>query len=269
MAENDTGQGAVQPSATPPVFASSSSALKPDTKLGRRTVTGAVSGVTINPEDIADTTGVSTTEATSARVRESAGPTSFGYIGQNLVDANGTIARGQYDVENEAYDILVNFGDTTERLTKLRALQSRGLYGSSKVGATGFDSQDLSVAKDLARYANARGVTADVALNMLLTEFAPQGTGRRIRTTAKEDIRATFRSVARNTLGRDLSPAQIERFVKAYEGMEVTEGTGGVKAPSIQSAAQATIDTQYGAEAGAVGMLSLFDLMDQKIKGLA
>jgi hypothetical protein len=271
MAENGTGQGAAQPAATPPpAFGSSSTALKPDTKLERRTVTPkAVEGVTVDPKDIVDVSSISPQEATSARLRETAAPASFGYIGQNLVDSNGMIARGQYDVENEAYDILVNFGTTAERLTKLRALQSRGLYGSSKVGATGFDSQDLSVAKDLARYANARGVTADVALNMLLTEFAPQGTGRKIRTTAKEDIRATFRSVARNTLGRDLSPAQIERFVKAYEGMEVTEGTGGVKAPSIQSAAQATIDTQYGAEAGAVGMLSLFDLMDEKIKGLA
>jgi hypothetical protein len=267
MAGENTGNTTQQPSSTPPpIGTGSGSSLSPTTKLPRRVVK-VVGDVKIDPNDIVDSVTVSPQEVTSARIRQSSG--GFGYVGQNLVDANGSLVRGQYDPETEAYDILVNLGDTNERLTKLQALKNRGLYGSSKVGVTGFDSQDLSVAKDLARFANSRGVTADVAFNMLLTEVAPQGTGRKIRTTAKEDIRQTFRTVARNTLGRELTPEQVERFVKAYEGMEVTEATGGAKAPSIQNAAQASIETQYGAEASAVGMLSLFDLMDQKIKGLA
>jgi hypothetical protein len=61
----------------------------------------------------------------------------------------------------------------------------------------------------------------------------------------------------------------IEKFVKAFEGQEITEARGGPKAPSIANAAEAQIEQQYGAEAASVGMLSLFDILDKSIKGLA
>jgi hypothetical protein len=119
------------------------------------------------------------------------------------------------------------------------------------------------------RFANAQGVTADVAYSQLLTTFKASGGAKRIRTTAQEDIRAVFKDATRKMLGRDVSNDVIEKFVKAYEGKEITEGTGGVKAPSLQTAAEAQVEQQFGAEAGAVGMLSLFDILDKSIKGLA
>jgi hypothetical protein len=62
----------------------------------------------------------------------------------------------------------------------------------------------------------------------------------------------------------------IEKFVRAYEGKEITEGQGGVKAPSLQTAAEMhRWNSSMVLRLHAVGMLSLFDILDKSIKGLA
>lgn len=259
-----------QPSADAPSgLSSGTTGLNPKQKLARREVTAvAMEGFQATPEDIVDTTPISGKEETSARVREIAGPSSFGYIGQSLVDSNGVITRGQYDPANEAYSELAKM-NTSERLTFLNSLAARGLYGSSKPSTTGFDTRDFSAMGEFLRFANAQGVTSDVAYSQLLTTFKAVGGGARIRTTAKEDIRSVFKDATRKMLGRDVSNDEIEKFVKAYEGKEITEGKGGVKAPSLQTAAEVQVEQQFGGEAKAIGMANLMDLMDKKIKGLA
>lgn len=260
-----------EPSADAPfALSGGGSSLAPTTKLAPRQVKGnQIAGYEIDPKDIVSVTPTGPDVSTSARVRETVGPSSFGYIGQNLVNNQGIISRGQYNVDEEAYNELVELGSFAERKAVLESLRQRGLYGSGKVSATGLDSGDISAMKELLRFANSQGVTVDVALNQVLTQFSPSGSGRAIRTTAKQDIRKVFRDSVRTMLGRDVSDAEVNRFVKAYEGMEITEAKGGVKAPTLASAAEAQVEQQYGAEAGAVGMLSLFDILDQKIKGLA
>jgi len=258
-----------QPGAEAPGLYAGTSGLDPNQKLGVRQVKGAtLAGFTPGEGDVVSTTPVSTTETTSARAREIAGPTSFGYVGQNLVDSRGIITRGQYDPSKEAYAELAKM-DLVERQAFLSSLAARGLYGSGKPSPTGFDSKDFSAMGDFLRFANSQGVTSDVAYSQFLTTFKASGGGRRVRTTAKEDIRAVFKDATRKMLGRDVTNDEIEKFVKAYEGKEITEGTGGVKAPSLQTAAELQVEQQYGAEAASVGMLSLFDILDKSIKGLA
>jgi hypothetical protein len=258
-----------QPVADAPGLSAGTSGLDPKQKLQVRQVKGAtLAGFTPGEGDVVSTTPVSPTETTSARAREIAGPTSFGYVGQNLVDSRGIITRGQYDPSKEAYAELAKM-DLVERQTFLNSLAARGLYGSGKPSPTGFDSKDFSAMGDFLRFANSQGVTSDVAYSQFLTTFKASGGSKRVRTTPKEDIRSIFRTVSGVTLGRQLPPDVIERFVKAFEGLETTEATGGPKAPSIANAAEAQIEQQYGAEASSVGMLSLFDILDKSIKGLA
>jgi hypothetical protein len=124
--------------------------------------------------------------------------------------------------------------------------------------------------QDFLLYSNSKRVTGDVGLSLLLAEFGNVGGGgAAIRTTAKEDIRAVFKNATSRILGREVPPNVIERFVKSFEGMEITEAKGGARAPSLQTAAEAQVEKQFGAEAGAVGMMSLFDILDKSIKGLA
>jgi hypothetical protein len=259
------------PSSTPPdALSSGTKGLASDVKLPVRQAKPSTKNVELNPEDIVGVAMPSPNEVTSARAREIAGPTSFGYIGQNLVGADGTITRGQYDPSNEAYSELARMTDPAVRLGFLNSLKSRGLYGSSKVSTTGFDTQDLDAMKQFLMFANSQGVTADVAHSQLLTMYpATGGGGTAIRTTAKADIRSVFKNTTRQLLGRDLSPDEIEKFVRAYEGKEITEARGGVKAPSIANAAEEAVQKQYGGEAEAMGMANLMDILDKKIKGLA
>ena len=258
----------IQPGAEAPGLSAGTSGLDPNQKLKPREVKLALQGFEPGEGDIVSTTPVSTTETTSARAREIAGPTSFGYVGQNLVDSRGFITRGQYDPSKEAYAELAKM-DLVERQAFLGSLAARGLYGSGKPSPTGFDSKDFSAMGDFLRFANSQGVTSDVAYSQFLTTFKASGGGKAVRTTPKQDIRSIFKTVSGVTLGRQLPPDVIERFVKAFEGLEITEATGGPKAPSIANAAEAQIEQQYGAEAASVGMLSLFDILDKSIKGLA
>ena len=258
----------MQPGAEAPGLSAGTSGLDPNQKLKPREVKLALQGFEPGEGDIVSTTPVSTTETTSARAREISGPTSFGYVGQNLVDSRGFITRGQYDPSKEAYAELAKM-DLVERQAFLSSLAARGLYGSGKPSPTGFDSKDFSAMGDFLRFANSQGVTSDVAYSQFLTTFKGGGRGRAVRTTPKQDIRSIFKTVSGVTLGRQLPPDVIERFVKAFEGLEITEATGGPKAPSIANAAEAQIEEQYGAEAASVGMLSLFDILDKSIKGLA
>ena len=257
------------PSSTPPdALSSGTKGLASDVQLPKRMVKGAAEGVTIDEADIIAAPKPSTNEITSARAREITGSSSFGYIGQNLVNSDGIAVRGQYDPSNEAYSELARM-PVAERLSFLNSLKSRGLYGSSSPSTTGFDSKDLTAMGEFLRFANAQGVTSDVAHSQLLTMFPSVGGGRAIRTTAKADIRSVFKNTTRQLLGRDLSPEEIEKFVRAYEGKEITEATGGVKAPSLSVAAEEAVQQQYGGEAQAMGMANLMDILDKKIKGLA
>lgn len=245
----------------PDVFNTGTSGLAPDVKLPVRTAKPSTKNIELNPEDI-----VGVTMPTGGL--QISGPTSFGYVGQNLVNSDGTITRGQYDPSGEAYSELAKM-PIAERISFLNSLQSRGLYGSGRPSTTGFDSRDLSAMSEFLRFSNAQGVTADVAQSQLLTMFPAQGGGRAIRTTAKTDIRAVFKNTTRQLLGRDLSPTEIEKFVRAYEGKEISEGSGGVKAPTLSNAAEEAVQQQYGGEAQAMGMANLMDILDKKIKGLA
>jgi hypothetical protein len=208
------------------------------------------------------------TVTSSARLRESGSTVSFDYTGNNLVNKSGAIARPQYDPNTEAYTYIAKM-DTTERLDFLNKLYSRGLYNGSKPSTTGFASKDVGAVQDFMLYANSKRATGDVALSLLLSEFGNVGGAKAIRTTAKQDIRSVFKDATRRLLGRDVTDDQIEKFVKAYEGKEITEAKGGVKAPSLQTAAEVQVEQQFGGEAKAIGMANLMDLMDKKIKGLA
>lgn len=195
------------------------------------------------------------------------------YTGQALVDSKGNIARNQY-TEDEAYNELVRLGTPAKRLEFLTRLQSLGIYGKSKPSATGFAGRDLSAVKQAMLYANANGVTLDVAATLMATDpnikaqMSAVSASSRVRTTPKQDLRAVFRQAAGSVLGRQLSDADVEKFVRSYNQAEVTEARGGAIAPNVNVAAQAAVQSAAPDEAGAMGMLKLAEIMDQKIKAL-
>lgn len=236
----------------PPMISSGGrgTSLTPNTKLRPRKIAdmAPAAGVTIDEKDF----------------------TPEGYVGLNLIDANGAIARAQYqDTDDEAYSELAR-KTPAERKAFLNTLQKYGVYGNSKPSWTGLGTQDFSAVREAMLFANSEGVTLDVALSLLGTKVgpAPSSGGARIRTTPKEDLRAVFRQVSSQTLGRRLSDAEVDKFVKAYNRMEVAEARGGEAAPSVQAAAMEQIEATNPEEAAAMGALQLVNIIDQKIKGL-
>jgi hypothetical protein len=192
----------------------------------------------------------------------------FGYQGTKLVDRNGAVAREQYDPSREAYSFLASM-DSGERVGFLRALQSRGLLGKNDVTAR-FTSSNINATKEFLMYTNYKGVTGDVGLGLFLSDpnIPAVSTGGRIRTTPKEDLRAVFKDTTRKYLGREVSAAEIEKFVNSYIGKEIAEGSGGAAAPSAATAAEVMVQDQFGEEAAAVKALDFMNILDQKIKAL-
>jgi hypothetical protein len=261
--QTDPNAPVTPPPAQAPIIAPKvSGGLAPDVQLGVRQVTATQQQFTTMPEQFVG--GRFQGPPTQRNI-------SAGYIGQQLVNKSGAIARGQYDPDSEAVSELSRLS-TTDRTDLQNKLASLGLYGKNgrASGGTGFDSTDLSVMREFLNYANSKGLTIDAALPTLLSEVKPVvGTGRVIRTTAKQDIRSVLQKTTQEILGRSLSPNEIEKFVKTYERMEITEAMGGVRAPRLDVAAEQQVQQQFGPEAQAVGALGLFDILDRKIKGQA
>ena len=228
--------------------------LLPDVKLPQRKVKGAVQTVgQPAKEDI---------------LPSSTGGNEFLYVGQNLVNKDGVISRGQYG-EDEAYSELAKLS-LAERRSFQNLLYSVGAYGNTKPSRSGFNSADFSAMREAMLYANSKGVTLDVAVNMMAAELgtAAPGGGARIRTTPKQDLAAVFRQASGQILGRRLSDAEVEKFVKAYTRMEVGEAMGGAAAPSVQTAAQMAVEAAAPDEAAAMGALQLTNIIDSAIKEL-
>jgi hypothetical protein len=219
---------------------------------------------------ITGTTPFAPSVSTSARIRETAGPASFGYVGQNLVNGQGVMARAQYDPSGEAYSELARL-NTSERIGFLSTLASRGLYGKSgKPSATGFDSNDLSAMTEFLRFANSQGVTTDVAYNQFLAQIKPvQGTGKVVRPDAKQDLDSAVDTVFRQFMARDATPEEKAAFRQMAFKQKSTEAFGGAQAPNIGVAAEAYASQQFGPEVQAINAASLIDIVDKKVKGLA
>lgn len=190
------------------------------------------------------------------------------YTGQRLVNPKGFLERGQYS-SDEAYGELARY-TPVERRNLLSRFQQLGIYGKSKPSNSGFATKDLNAMREAMLWSNANGVTIEAAQTLMASEvgFTPLGASRRIRTTPKQDLTAVFRQAASSVLGRQLSDFEINKFVKSYNRMEVTEGTGGVIAPNAAVAAEQFVKTGSPQEAQAMGALTLTNIIDNAIKGL-
>jgi len=191
------------------------------------------------------------------------------YTGQNLVIRDGVIVRAQYaGTYDEAYQLLAEY-NPAERKGLLNALYKVGAYEGGKPSNTGFDNRDFAAVARAMLWVNPKGVTLEAGLPLMAAEIgAVMPSGPRIRTTAAQDLRAVFKQASQSVLGRNLSDSEVEKFVRAYQGMETREQTGGATAPSPQAAAVEQVQEQNQGEADAVGMMRLAEAFNQAIRGL-
>jgi hypothetical protein len=252
----DQQEEEVNPSLTAPALGAVGGggySLMPDVQLPKRTVKNVATTIgQVNQKDILPST---------------TGGNEFIYIGQNLVNSQGVLIRGQY-TDDEAYSELARL-PLAERRAFQNQLYSVGAYGNSRPSRSGFNSADFSAMREAMLYANSKGVTLDVAVSMMAAELGTGvGGGARIRTTPKQDLQAVFRQASSQILGRRLSDAEVEKFVKAYNRQEVNQAMGGAAAPSVQTAATQAVEAAAPDEAAAMGALRLTNVIDSAIKEL-
>ena len=147
------------------------------------------------------------------------------YQGEFLVDGQGLIVRGPYDVDADSYNELYGMSDA-KRQTILNLLYSRGFYGSSKPSSTGTLGKDRLAFKEFLQYANSKGRTWDVVLANVVADpnRVTIGGGASYRTTPKEDLTEYLRKASLERLGRTMTKADIDRAVAAIQSQEASKG---------------------------------------------
>ena len=189
------------------------------------------------------------------------------YSGPGVVDANGNFGLldeagnpTYYDLRNDPTQLYFALGE--EQLSSLIDILDRKNYRVD----TG--PQVVSALTDLMETANIMGRTWDVALRTIDQKFpdqAEQIAAPRYRVSAKADIRTVANQVAKQTLGREFTAQEAERFVQSYQQAELgyQQARSGVieQPPAMDVAAQQFAQEVAPTEANAYKYLGAVDML--------
>jgi hypothetical protein len=194
------------------------------------------------------------------------------YRGPGLVDGNGVIKRDPYDpseIKTEAYRYLASL-DRGERIARLNFFADKYLYDGGKPSKSTFDSRDLDATAQYLLALNRWGVTDDIGLAFLQTEYPGGGMsgGRTIRVTAKEDITKVLTEESFRLLGRPMSAKEVREAVQFVQSRERQAAMGGAEqAPALSTLASAAVGRGRESERKVEGFRNLADLLERAIGG--
>jgi hypothetical protein len=194
------------------------------------------------------------------------------YRGPGLVDGNGVIKREPYDpseINTEAYRYLASL-DRGERIARLNFFADKYLYDGGKPSKSTFDSRDLDATAQYLLALNRWGVTDDIGLAFLQTEYPGGGMsgGRTIRVTAKEDITKVLTEESFRLLGRPMSAKEVREAVQFVQSRERQAAMGGAEqAPALSTLASAAVGRGRESERKVEGFRNLADLLERAIGG--
>lgn len=193
------------------------------------------------------------------------------YNGPGLVDATGQIAQ-QEPYSQDYAPFLYNSLTPANRIALIGQLQTAGFINKGMIGN---QVEEITAVNRWLMSANAAGLTKDNYLNQKLTGKTPASTGssRTYRKTNPDDLKAVAKQVAQQTLGRDFTDDEADRFVQAFQAQEVAAqralyGGGSVmEAPSADVAAQTFAEEQAPTEASAYKTLGYINKFFNAIGG--
>lgn len=165
------------------------------------------------------------------------------YTGPGLVTSSGRLLRNrngqikeQYDIENEPWQVYTSLSPGARNML-LEKLDAGGFFS---VGGPGNVEDELRAIQNAMETANRFGLDLSNMVDTRLAGMPIQrrgGSGYRRPVTSSEDLKVVARQVSQQTLGRELSPAELDQFVASYQGRERGAG-GATQIPSIDVAAQ-------------------------------
>lgn len=147
----------------------------------------------------------------------------IGYTGPGLVGFSNNVEEDNYQITDglirDVYSSLM--GDT--RANTLAILKQKGFYGNRPIGVP---ENDLRAVQQWLEESNLAGVTKERYLQEMLKnrpDYGGTGGGapRRYRVSNPEDLKAVFKQVSQQTIGRDFTDDEAMRAVQAYQQQEI------------------------------------------------
>ena len=187
-----------------------------------------------------------------------------------------------YDLTTQPKYILAKMGDV-QRKKILKELYIRGQYGGSKM-QNGLGTSDIGAFQDLLYYANVKGKPWQQAFDLYKKEFPAKtslvpGAGRVApkQVSSPDDLKAVFKKVSQELLGRSVDSETANEFVAAFQKQQISMQTkldkqsGGTvqQTPDASLVAEKMIGKKYGGELRVQRAVNFGSIMDEMIKGLA
>ena len=168
------------------------------------------------------------------------------FDGDQLVNENGDIERGQYDVTGK--DVLSEYSSITNPVLRAEffsTLKNYDFYGEGKPSALalsgrGLTSTDENAIQRFLNYSSGQGRTWRAVMPLLQGQVKSNGGGgRAVSVVSTEDATRAFREESLRLLGRMPTQQEIRAAVGAIQARERSRGAGGsMDAPSLGTAAQ-------------------------------
>ena len=147
----------------------------------------------------------------------------IGYTGPGLVGFSNNVEEPNYQITDGLIRDVYSSMMGEERANTLAALKQKGFYGNRPVG---IPENDLNAIAQWLEESNLAGVTKERYLQEMLKnrpDYGGSGGGapRRYRVSNPDDLKAVFKRVAQETIGRDFSDDEAMRAVQSYQQQEI------------------------------------------------
>lgn len=182
------------------------------------------------------------------------------YSGDQLVDEQGNIARGQYDENGR--DLAGEYFEAAKNPLELQNLlytmRDYGFYGDNKpstfaLSGKGLMSEDSSALQRFLNYSGSNARTWRAMLPIVQGQAKlVSGGGRTVSVVSTEDATKEFRRQSLAILGRMPTAAEISQAVKAIQQSERSRAASGTMDPtSLSTAAELAAQKAAPSEAAA------------------
>lgn len=161
---------------------------------------------------------------------------------------------------NEAYVALRNMS-LEKRLETLKALRRVGFGGTGEVSASGISEYDINRYKELLILQDVSNLTMNDLWGKVTSMDSVISTAATRRTPIK-DVDSIFDEVMKRDLGRGATKEELEKFRKAYSGMEA-----GGNAPSLTAAAESQVETANPEETEAARFAEYAATFEKMLRG--
>lgn len=182
---------------------------------------------------------------------------STSFWGEALVDEDGYVVRGLYDIDADTAEQQLLKLSSDELKTWATQAKRTGFYGSSDpsgliLSNRGYANADVSAMANFMRYANNTGlVVRALLLQMSSWSNVNSGTGTTVKVTAPEDIRYYLDQAWLARFGRKPNKQDIDNAISAIQQREREASAQKQSSPSVAVMAQKQAEGKNKSEGAA------------------